>query len=153
MARIALVKPDKARGVEEIILRAARSGQIREKASGREQGVRGGMQVGVWRWLVQPVRRILSPHPAYLMQQSIMSGARTRSSASLFKQVHHIVMQGHASVAALAWECCGSECASPRKFPQVSEERLIELLEQVNEQTKQKTKVTIQRRRAFDDDF
>lgn len=66
LARIALVKPDKARGVEEIILRAARSGQIREK---------------------------------------------------------------------------------------VSEERLIELLEQVNEQTKQKTKVTIQRRRAFDDDF
>ncbi|GAB4822110.1 hypothetical protein N2152v2_009156 [Parachlorella kessleri] len=66
LARIALVKPDKARGVEEIVLRAARSGQIREK---------------------------------------------------------------------------------------VSEERLIELLEQVNEQTQQKTKVTIQRRRAFDDDF
>ena len=35
----------------------------------------------------------------------------------------------------------------------VSEERLIELLEQVNEQTSQKTKVTIQRRRrVFDDD-
>lgn len=38
--------------------------------------------------------------------------------------------------------------------PQVSEERLIELLEQVNEQTgaTKVTKVTIQRRRAFDDD-
>lgn len=35
----------------------------------------------------------------------------------------------------------------------VSEERLIELLEQVNEQTQSKTRVTIQRRRAFDDDF
>jgi programmed cell death protein 5 len=34
----------------------------------------------------------------------------------------------------------------------VSEERLIELLEQVNEQTQSKTRVTIQRRRAFDDD-
>lgn len=34
----------------------------------------------------------------------------------------------------------------------VSEERLIELLEQVNERTVQKTKVTIQRRRGFDDD-
>ena len=34
----------------------------------------------------------------------------------------------------------------------VSEERLIDLLEQVNEKTAAKTKVTIQRRRAFDDD-
>ena len=36
----------------------------------------------------------------------------------------------------------------------VSEDRLIDLLEQVNEKTAAKTKVTIQRRRgAFDDDF
>ena len=35
----------------------------------------------------------------------------------------------------------------------ISEERLIDLLEQVNERTAAKTKVTIQRRRAFDDDF
>ena len=34
----------------------------------------------------------------------------------------------------------------------ISEERLIELLESVNERTASKTKVTIQRRRAFDDD-
>lgn len=34
----------------------------------------------------------------------------------------------------------------------VTEERLIDLLEQVNERTTSKTKVTIQRRRAFDDD-
>jgi programmed cell death protein 5 len=34
----------------------------------------------------------------------------------------------------------------------VTEERLIDLLEQVNERTAAKTKVTIQRRRAFDDD-
>ena len=38
-------------------------------------------------------------------------------------------------------------------FEQVSEDRLIELLEQVNEQTQNKTRVTIQRRRALDDDF
>lgn len=31
MARIALVKPDKARGVEQIILQAAQRGQIGEK--------------------------------------------------------------------------------------------------------------------------
>jgi len=65
LARIALVKPDKARGVEEILLQAAKRGQITEK---------------------------------------------------------------------------------------VSEERLIELLEQISEQTGQKTKITMQRRRAFDDD-
>lgn len=34
----------------------------------------------------------------------------------------------------------------------VSEDRLIDLLEQVNERMQAKTKVTIQRRRAFDDD-
>ncbi len=36
---------------------------------------------------------------------------------------------------------------------QVSESRLISLLEQVNEQSSSKTKVTIQRRRALDDDY
>ncbi|KAJ8545346.1 hypothetical protein K7X08_017929 [Anisodus acutangulus] len=33
VARIALVKPDKARGVEDVILRAAQYGQITEKVS------------------------------------------------------------------------------------------------------------------------
>ncbi|KAL7142538.1 hypothetical protein ABFS83_08G130100 [Erythranthe nasuta] len=33
LARIALVKPDKARGVEDVILRAAQMGQIVEKVS------------------------------------------------------------------------------------------------------------------------
>ncbi|KAJ4703794.1 DNA-binding protein [Melia azedarach] len=33
LARIALVKPEKARGVEDIILRAAQMGQIAEKVS------------------------------------------------------------------------------------------------------------------------
>ncbi|KAJ7562858.1 hypothetical protein O6H91_03G086800 [Diphasiastrum complanatum] len=66
LARIALVKPEKARGVEDVILRSAQYGQITEK---------------------------------------------------------------------------------------VSEERLIQLLEQINEQTQKTTKVTIQRRRSvFDDD-
>ena len=65
VARIALVKPEKARGVEDIIIHAAKRGQIQEK---------------------------------------------------------------------------------------VSEDRLIELLEQVNERTQQKAKVTFQRR-AFDDDW
>ena len=36
---------------------------------------------------------------------------------------------------------------------QVTEERLIELLEQVNEQTAQRTKVTMQRRQRADDDW
>ncbi len=36
---------------------------------------------------------------------------------------------------------------------QVSESRLISLLEQMNEQSSSKTKVTIQRRRALDDDY
>lgn len=35
----------------------------------------------------------------------------------------------------------------------ISESRLISLLEQVNEQSSTKTKVTIQRRRALDDDY
>ncbi|VFQ58810.1 unnamed protein product [Cuscuta campestris] len=65
VARIALVKPEKARGVEDIILRAAQMGQIVEK---------------------------------------------------------------------------------------VSQEKLIELLEQINTQTTKQTKVTIQRRRFEDDD-
>merc|ERR1711915_200494 len=65
IARIALVKPDKARGVEDFLLRGAQMGQITEK---------------------------------------------------------------------------------------VSEERLIALLEQINEQTKKSTKVTIQRRRSVLDD-
>lgn len=33
LARIALVKPDKARGVEDVVLRAAQMGQIVEKVS------------------------------------------------------------------------------------------------------------------------
>ncbi|XP_020092499.1 DNA-binding protein DDB_G0278111 isoform X2 [Ananas comosus] len=33
LARIALVKPDKARGVEDVLLRAAQTGQISEKVS------------------------------------------------------------------------------------------------------------------------
>ncbi|CAA3000905.1 DNA-binding protein DDB_G0278111 [Olea europaea subsp. europaea] len=33
LARIALVKPEKARGVEDVILRAAQMGQIAEKVS------------------------------------------------------------------------------------------------------------------------
>lgn len=33
VARIALVKPDKARGVEDVLLRAAQMGQISEKVA------------------------------------------------------------------------------------------------------------------------
>lgn len=35
VARIALVKPDKARGVEDLVLRAAQMGQITEKVGWR----------------------------------------------------------------------------------------------------------------------
>lgn len=66
LSRIALVKPEKARGVEDILLNAAKRGQLGQK---------------------------------------------------------------------------------------VTEDRLIELLEQVNEQTAQRTKVTIQRRQRADDDW
>lgn len=66
LSRIALVKPEKARGVEDILLNAAKKGQLGQK---------------------------------------------------------------------------------------VTEDRLIELLEQVNEQTSQRTKVTIQRRQRADDDW
>ncbi|KAL3141399.1 hypothetical protein ABBQ32_004974 [Trebouxia sp. C0010 RCD-2024] len=66
LARIALVKPDKAKGVENMVLQMAQRGQLNEK---------------------------------------------------------------------------------------VTENRLIGLLEQVNEQSSTKTKVTIQRRRALDDDY
>jgi programmed cell death protein 5 len=65
LARIALVKPDKARGVEDLVIRMAQMGQITEK---------------------------------------------------------------------------------------VSEDRLISLLEQINEQQQSRTRVTIQRRNVFDDD-
>eukprot|EP00243_Klebsormidium_subtile_P013614 TRINITY_DN9095_c0_g1_i1.p2 TRINITY_DN9095_c0_g1~~TRINITY_DN9095_c0_g1_i1.p2 ORF type:complete len:129 (+),score=41.29 TRINITY_DN9095_c0_g1_i1:570-956(+) len=65
LARIALVKPDKARGVEDLVIRMAQMGQITEK---------------------------------------------------------------------------------------VTEDRLISLLEQINEQQQTRTKVTIQRRSVFDDD-
>ncbi|RXH99007.1 hypothetical protein DVH24_011332 [Malus domestica] len=77
IARIALVKPEKARGVEDVILRAAQMGQIVEK----------------------------------------------KQSAHYFSF-------------------------------QVSEEKLISLLEQINNQTNKQTKVTIQRRRSVleDDD-
>lgn len=76
-------------------------------------------------------------------------------------------MAQHASLEPLVKHCIGSNMpglSTPPHFLsvsflptlfalQVSEDRLIELLEQVNEQTQQKTTVTIQRRRAFDDDF
>ena len=59
MSRIALVKPDKARAIEDMIIMAARRGQLQEKV----RGVRG-LQVGVegtgrgggagrWAWSLQ----------------------------------------------------------------------------------------------------
>jgi DNA-binding TFAR19-related protein (PDSD5 family) len=37
VARIALVKPEKARGVEDVILNAAQRGQIAEKVHGNQE--------------------------------------------------------------------------------------------------------------------
>lgn len=45
MARIALVKPDKAKGVEDVILRGAQYGQITEKVCSDNFSVLNGIVV------------------------------------------------------------------------------------------------------------
>jgi hypothetical protein len=117
VSRISLVKPDKARSIEDMIIGAARSGQIREKvrhAAGAPR-VRHGC-----------ASNVLSPARTMPVVAAAQRRAPPRAAA-----------KRHLLVAAAA---------------QVSEERLIDLLEQVNDRMQQKTKVTIQRRRAFDDD-
>jgi programmed cell death protein 5 len=89
VSRIALVKPDKARGVEDVLLRAAQTGGISEK--------------------VIVKHRFLCPFAFWYFNKSI---------------------------------------EQPYKFLlffglQVSEERLISLLEQINTQTNKQTKVTV----------
>ena len=100
VARIALVKPDKARGVEDVILRAAQMGQIVEKV------------------------RI---HLPFLVIEFIIR----------FINVYSVSLTLH--------ECYASDsyCNTLVCFLQVSEERLITLLEQINSQTSKQTKVTV----------
>lgn len=49
MSRIALVKPDKARGVENMILAAAQRGALQEKVRGVKGGGKGGAVRGLRR--------------------------------------------------------------------------------------------------------
>ena len=93
------MKPDKARGVEEMILKAAQRGALSEKA----------------RFL--PCHRHSSP--ARLCRHALA--------------LHRL---------SLTHVC----------LVQMSEEQLVGMLERINESNPQKTKITMQRRRAFDDD-
>lgn len=94
VSRIALVKPEKARGVEDVILRAAQMGQIVEK-----------------------------------VQQYIVS-------ISLAQLLHLYLLQNMANNSM-------NETTDFTISFQVSEERLITLLEQINNQTTKQTKVTV----------
>lgn len=89
VSRIALVKPDKARGVEDVLLRAAQTGGISEKV-------------------------IINNRPLCV---SFFGASRT-------------VKSGHIKI--VTFFCF-----------QVSEERLISLLEQINTHTSKQTKVTV----------
>ena len=107
VARIGLVKPDKAKGVENMVLQMAQRGQITEK---------------VWYHSV--------PQPFSVLQVCVL------------KEDMLSEQSGFSVQAQLKKSCL-----------QISESRLIGLLEQVNEQSSTRTKVTIQRRRALDDDY
>jgi programmed cell death protein 5 len=113
VARIALVKPDKARGVENLAIQMAQRGQITENVS--------------YIFMPMPCLDRRCPHDADL--HAYNTGTQIAAAAGSF------------SIALL--------------LLQVSEEKLIGLLEQINTQasSRSQTKVTIQRRRtAWDDD-
>lgn len=116
MARIALVKPDKARGVEEIIIRAARSGQIREKVIECGTSAATLALLQCWHSVQQCLQAQGARRKVVWLGGVLCRAAHTTSSSAL---------------------AAGAHCL------QVSEERLIELLEQVNEQTQTKTKVCV----------
>ena len=94
VARIALVKPEKARGVEDVLLRAAQVGQIVEKVT---------------------------------------------SLVFLFLFVQLLWSLDILSMGQFDQEESLCQCL----ILQVSEERLISLLEQINNQTTKQTKVTV----------
>ena len=104
MQRIALVKPEKARAVEDQLLRAARMGQVIASASS------GGELESLFAAALEAVRMALSsPAPPPLPSSQITE--------------------------------------------RLSEERLISMLEKLNEGAQSGPKITIQRRRsALDDD-
>jgi len=56
VARIALVKPEKARGVEDVILRAAQMGQITEKVC----------------WILFSAESLLSPLVGHILNLNLM---------------------------------------------------------------------------------
>lgn len=81
-------------------------------------------------------------------------------STALWREEASIGMTQALFKSESAFYFCGHICGSvpdARSLRvvgrQVTEERLIELLEQVNEQTAQRTKVTMQRRQRADDDW
>lgn len=79
----------------------------------------------------------------HLCQEEVVSNSLRQQSKSItVSQVHSPDCQAKLQVVL-------TKCL----LLQVSENRLIGLLEQVNEQSSSRTKVTIQRRRALDDDY
>jgi hypothetical protein len=112
VARIALVKPDKARNVENMILGAAQRRALQSKVRCVRSFVLRGR-----RSALRAAWGPLSPLP----------------------------------VAACTRHCVSLTCALPA--PQVSEEQLKGMLEQISEREAKATKITIQRRRpTFDDE-
>ena len=109
VARIALVKPDKARGVENMILQAAQRGNISEKAR------------------VPPGCALACASP---MRARAMCDRREPKGGHLRTSL--ILAQASAA--------------------QVSEQQLVDMLGRISESAAGKTKITMHRRRAFDDD-
>ena len=109
VARIALVKPDKAQAVENLVIQLAQRGQLSERVRFLQ----------MW-----------------------------RTTKCLHKQ---LLATSDSKGGLVCNDQLGSAPGSP--CLQVSEDRLIGILEQVNQQSgATKPRVTIQRRRAWDDD-
>ena len=121
------MKPEKARGVENLVLQMAQRGQITEKVSPAPRASAVSSVATAVRTTQQSRINIRcpSPHRGGLLQAFLRSASINNSNVSLVLLL------------------------------QVSEERLIGLLEQIGQQAagKGQTKVTMQRRRtAWDDD-
>ena len=127
VARISLVKPDKARAIEDMLIMAARRGQIQEKVRHGAWCMAGqlcclpALLLPAWDCLLESTLPLTLGIPAGCCQRR-MFGEQPR---------------GGWSAGFDGW--LGGAC--PVWALQVSEARLIELLEQVSEQAEKKTKV------------
>ena len=139
LARIALVKPDKARGVEDLVLQAAQRGQIVERVRAcRPFLLKVLLQSTLQGTALCPRQGVQERPVVLLLEQHGVEG---------FTCHIHRPSDLHATANSLLhWT---------RLCPwQVSEERLISLLEQINAQGGGRTqpRVTIQRRRPVWED-